>query len=84
MREPDDEVCLCFHVTRRRLERFVRAERPVVASQLSECGGAGTGCGWCVPFLTQIFRRAADDLPDADEYRRRREAYRAAKSGDQS
>jgi hypothetical protein len=28
-----------------------------VASQLSECGGAGTGCGWCIPFLKQLFHQ---------------------------
>ena len=54
----DDHVCLCFRVTRRKLENYVRLYRPRVASQLSECGGAGTGCGWCVPFLKQIFQRA--------------------------
>src|ERR671923_230448 len=55
----DDKVCLCFHVTRRKLVNYVRIHRPRVASQLSQCGGAGTGCGWCVPFLKQIFRKAA-------------------------
>jgi NAD(P)H-nitrite reductase large subunit len=53
----DDKVCLCFHVTRRKLVNFVRIHQPKVASQLSQCGGAGTGCGWCVPFLKQIFRQ---------------------------
>ena len=53
----DDHVCLCFRVSRRKLENYVRLHRPKVASQLSECGGAGTGCGWCVPFLKQIFRQ---------------------------
>ena len=53
----DDKVCLCFHVTRRKLVNYVRIHQPKVASQLSQCGGAGTGCGWCVPFLKQIFRQ---------------------------
>ena len=53
----DDKVCLCFHVTRRKLVNFARIHQPRVASQLSQCGGAGTGCGWCVPFLKQIFRQ---------------------------
>ncbi len=53
----DDELCLCFHVTRRKLIQFVRVQRPTVASQLSECFGAGTGCGWCRPYLKQIFER---------------------------
>lgn len=53
MRE-DDELCLCFHVTRRKVESFIRIHRPRVASQLSECGGAGTGCGWCRPMLRRL------------------------------
>ena len=56
--ELDDKVCYCFHVTRRKLVNFTRRRQPIVASQLSECGGAGTGCGWCIPFLKQIFNQA--------------------------
>ena len=55
----DAKICYCFHVTRRKLENFVRLHEPKVASQLSECGGAGTGCGWCIPFLKQIFHQSA-------------------------
>lgn len=53
----DDKVCYCFHVTRRKLVNWVRLYDPKVPSQLSECGGAGTGCGWCIPFLKQIFKQ---------------------------
>lgn len=53
----DDKVCYCFHVTRRKLVNWVRLNAPKVPSQLSMCGGAGTGCGWCIPFLKQIFRQ---------------------------
>jgi NAD(P)H-nitrite reductase large subunit len=53
----DDKVCYCFHVSRRKLVNWVRLNAPQVPSQLSECGGAGTGCGWCIPFLKQIFRQ---------------------------
>lgn len=80
---PDDHVCLCFRVSRRKLESFVRIHRPVVASQLSECGGAGTGCGWCVPFLKRIFEACAGaelDACSAEEYRRRRSAWLASRS----
>lgn len=59
----DDKVCYCFHVSRRKLVNWVRLHRPKVPSQLSECGGAGTGCGWCIPFLKQIFRQEAESLP---------------------
>ena len=53
--EMDDEVCLCFHVKKRKIVNFMRITRPRRASQLSECGGAGTGCGWCVRMLTKYF-----------------------------
>jgi bacterioferritin-associated ferredoxin len=77
----DDHVCLCFRVSRRKLESFVRLHQPKVASQLSQCGGAGTGCGWCVPFLKQMFRNAAEggvvelETLDPEEYERRRAGY---------
>lgn len=71
----DAKVCYCFHVTRRKLVNFLRLERPRVASQLSACGGAGTGCGWCVPFLKLLFERHGEAALDAitpEEYERRR------------
>jgi bacterioferritin-associated ferredoxin len=77
----DQKVCYCFHVTRRKLLNFLRIERPRVASQLSQCGGAGTGCGWCIPFLKQLHQQSAAgggtdlDRLSADEYARRRAAY---------
>lgn len=53
--EPDDRVCYCFSVTLRKLLNFARIEEPQRASQMSECFGAGTGCGWCIPTLIEIF-----------------------------
>ncbi len=73
--DPDDELCLCFHVSRRKLVNFVRIYQPKVPSQMSECGGAGTGCGWCVPFLKQIFRQEGEASLTAEEYARRRADY---------
>lgn len=73
--DPDDELCLCFHVSRRKLVNFVRIHQPRVPSQMSECGGAGTGCGWCVPFLKQIFRQEGEANLTAEEYARRRAEY---------
>lgn len=77
----DAKVCYCFHVTQRKLLNFIRVEKPCVASQLSECGGAGTGCGWCIPFLKQLFQQSVDgsateleQLTPA-EYERRRAVY---------
>lgn len=78
--ESDDELCLCFHVTKRKVQQFLRIERPKRASQLSECGGAGTGCGWCRPFLERLFAQTAaagnlDVLPSAETYARLRQKY---------
>ncbi|OWK42359.1 (2Fe-2S)-binding protein [Fimbriiglobus ruber] len=84
----DDKVCLCFHVTRRKLVNFVRIHQPKVPSQLSECGSAGTGCGWCVPFLKQIHKQGTApqagppvdlEVLTAAEYAQQRAAY--VKSG---
>jgi NAD(P)H-nitrite reductase large subunit len=61
----DDKVCYCFHVSRRKLVNWVRLHRPKVASQLSECGGAGTGCGWCIPFLKLIHKRGMAETASA-------------------
>src|SRR5207244_3351771 len=83
----DQKVCYCFHVSRRKLVNFVRLNRPKVASQLSECGGAGTGCGWCIPFLKQIFEQAVSggetelERLTPEEYERRRAEYIAAGKG---
>ena len=72
----DDKVCLCFHVTRRKLVNFVRLNRPVVASQLSGCASAGTGCGWCIPFLKQIHKQGVGlDAVTAAEYAELRTHY---------
>ena len=67
--ELDDKLCLCFHVTKRKVVNFLKVNRVRRASQLSECYGAGTGCGWCRPFLVRLFEASenqqADDLPTA-------------------
>jgi len=83
----DAKVCYCFHITRRKLINFLRQQRPRVASQLSECGGAGTGCGWCIPFLKQLHCQAVEggltelEQLSAAEYERRRAAYIRAGKG---
>ena len=56
--EYDDEICYCFHVSLRKLVNFARRERPKVPAKMSECLGAGTGCGWCIPILCKIARAA--------------------------
>jgi bacterioferritin-associated ferredoxin len=89
--QADDELCLCFHVTRRKVEQYLRAQRPAVASQLSECYGAGTGCGWCRPFLrrlhAQVLSTAAPDttdLPSPTHYAAERAEYRRQQKNDPS
>ncbi|MBL8886979.1 MAG: hypothetical protein JNK16_09980 [Phycisphaerales bacterium] len=52
--DPDDEVCLCFRVSLRKIRTFLSVENPPVASLISECLSAGTGCMWCVPFLKHL------------------------------
>lgn len=52
----DDDLCLCFHVSKRKVLNYLRIERPRRAGQLSECYGAGTGCGWCRTYLEKLFR----------------------------
>jgi len=77
----DRKVCYCFHVSCRKLVNYIRLNRPKVPSQLSQCGGAGTGCGWCIPFLKQLFRQAGEgeatelEQLTAEEYERKRACY---------
>ncbi len=86
--EIDAKVCYCFHVSKRKILSFIRHEKPKVASLLSECGGAGTGCGWCVPFLKQLHELCLNnpelqqigagvdiEILHSDEYAKGREAY---------
>jgi len=63
---PDDEVCLCFHVPLRKIRAFLKREEPERASQVSECLGAGTGCHWCVPFLEELHRQHAEGVEEPD------------------
>jgi bacterioferritin-associated ferredoxin len=82
--EPDDKICYCYHVSLRKLVNFARREQPRRASQMSECLGAGTGCGWCIPILKKIFAEAASGpeaaagpaLPmSAEDYAEARKGY---------
>jgi len=38
----------------RKLLNFARRVKPQKASQMTQCLGAGTGCGWCIPILKKI------------------------------
>ena len=79
--EVDDELCLCFHVTKRKVINFVRIEKPKRVAQMSDCFGAGTGCGWCRPYLKRLFEQAGQgeprevDLPSRQDYAQMRTRY---------
>ncbi|MGB1930618.1 MAG: (2Fe-2S)-binding protein [Mariniblastus sp.] len=63
--KPDDPVCLCFHVTRRKVVNFIRIEKPSRPSQLSQCFGAGTGCGWCRKYLERLLEQEKSQPPSS-------------------
>lgn len=83
----DDQICYCYHVPLRKLMSFARRTRPVRVSQMSECLGAGTGCGWCIPILKKIYNEVkaeqqyedgttVEGLPEtAEEYAAARQTY---------
>ena len=79
--ELDDELCLCFHVTKRKVLNYLRIQQPRAASQLSECYGAGTGCGWCRVYLRKMFAEVIeqadvdDPEPTASQYAQGRAQY---------
>ncbi|MBX3437639.1 MAG: (2Fe-2S)-binding protein [Planctomycetaceae bacterium] len=83
----DDTICYCFHVTKRKIVNFLRVTRPRRASQISQCGGAGTGCGWCVPFLKKYFEeqqrlgQVIDEALSPAEYAQQRAGYIRAGKG---
>ncbi len=73
--QPDDLICLCYRVSLRKLVNYARRERPARASRMSECLDAGTGCGWCIPFLERIWSDPDGIALDVDP-----EAYAAQRS----
>ncbi|MFO1021937.1 MAG: (2Fe-2S)-binding protein [Planctomycetales bacterium] len=83
--ELDDQLCYCFHVSQRKILNYIRVHQPRRASQLSECGGAGTGCGWCVPYLKKLFEQRDQGISAVgltpEEYAAQRGAYLQAGKG---
>lgn len=84
--ELDDELCLCFHVTKRKVINYLRVEKPRRPGQLADCFGAGTGCGWCRKYLRRLFDEhqgtTADEAePSAAEYAQGRTQYVKAGGG---
>ena len=85
---PDDNVCLCFRVSLRKIRTYLRTEDPQVASLLSECLGAGTGCGWCVPFLKHLHAehqagREPDLKVSPERYAEARQGYKLSGTRDE-
>lgn len=77
--DPDDHVCLCFRVSLRKIRTYLARENPPVASLISECLGAGTGCQWCVPFLKHL--HAQHQRGEEPDLKISPEKYAAARSG---
>ncbi len=77
MRDEDD-LCLCFHVPAGKIKQFIRIEKPKRASQLSECYGAGTGCGWCRPFLERMMNQEGHAIEEwtPEQYAKMRHQFR--------
>ena len=63
----DKTICHCFHVRLRSIVQFVKQTRPKRPSQISECFGAGSGCGWCIPEILRIYRQVAEGEPITDD-----------------
>lgn len=78
--QPDDEICYCYHVSLRKLVNFSVRVRPQQASRMTECLGAGSGCGWCIPFLIKIAQDPEAfrlDHLTPQEYAEHRRQYRS-------
>jgi NAD(P)H-nitrite reductase large subunit len=76
--QPEDKICYCYGVSMRKLVNFARRTRPHVPSLMTGCLNAGTGCGWCIPFLKKIAEDPecfALDGITPDEYADRRKQY---------
>lgn len=59
--EPDDTLCFCFHIPRLKVVNYLKRERPRRASQISDCFGAGSACGWCIPYLVRLHDEIVGD-----------------------
>ncbi len=74
-------MCLCFHVSLRKIRNYLARENPPVASLISDCLSAGTGCQWCVPFLKHLHKlhkegKEPDLRVSPEEYMASRATYR--------
>ena len=79
--DQDDHVCLCYRVSLRKIRTYLERENPPVASLISECLDAGTGCGWCVPVLEHLHELNQAGKPvelsvSVEKYAQNRTAYK--------
>ncbi len=54
----DSQVCACNSVTKGQIRAAIAAEALTTVGAVKACTRAGTGCGGCVPFVTQILETA--------------------------
>ncbi len=78
---PDDHLCLCFKISLGKIQSYLAREKPQVPSLISECLGAGTGCGWCIPYLKDLHKKHQAGQPTTIEsstsyYQKSRIAYK--------
>ncbi|MBI1827416.1 MAG: (2Fe-2S)-binding protein [Planctomycetes bacterium] len=76
--QPDDKICYCYGVSLRKLVNYSLRVRPERPSQMTGCLNAGTGCGWCIPFLVKIAENPEVFLLEGmtpDDYAERRKSY---------
>lgn len=66
----DDELCMCFHVSWRKVMNFIRIHQVKIPSQLAECQSAGTGCGWCRSAMRRLVQRMQDAPPSVEDLQR--------------
>ena len=80
----DHKLCYCYGISKRKILNFVRQTRPRKPSMISQCFEAGSGCGWCIPFLVKIHRQViagepvGDDGLSPEEYEGMRRRYIAS------
>ncbi|RUP43599.1 hypothetical protein BC936DRAFT_136960 [Jimgerdemannia flammicorona] len=53
---PDEaQVCSCNNVTKGTIRKIIREKKLTSVGEVKSCSKAGTGCGGCVPQVTEIF-----------------------------
>ncbi|HEX7448772.1 MAG TPA: nitrite reductase large subunit NirB, partial [Pirellulales bacterium] len=53
----DAQICSCNHVSQGEIVRAVREQNITAIGELKTCTRAGTGCGGCLPQVTELLKR---------------------------